>query len=93
MTNIPKTLIIRYSSLLAIVLTSFITLSYYQGWFIISFILTLFLAIQSAIYSPAKYAIIKDLVGEDNLGSANAVVQSITIIAILCSSILFFCSF
>ena len=84
-----KTKIIRYSSLLAIGLTSLITLSYYQGWFVFAFILTLFLAIQSAIYSPAKYAIIKDLVGENNLGSANAIVQAITIVAILTSSILF----
>jgi len=88
-----KTIIIRYSSIIAIILTSFITLSYYQGWFILSFILTLFLAIQSAIYSPAKYAIIKDLVGENNLGSANAVVQAITITAILVSSILFSIAF
>ncbi len=60
-----------------------------MGWFIFAFLATLLLATQSAFYSPAKYGIIKELVGSDNLGSANAIVQALTIVFILISSILF----
>ncbi len=84
-----KTKVIRYAALAAVVLTLLITLSYYQGWFYIAFVLTFLLAVQSAIYSPAKYGLIKELVGQEHLGTANGMVQAVTIVAILASSILF----
>jgi acyl-[acyl-carrier-protein]-phospholipid O-acyltransferase/long-chain-fatty-acid--[acyl-carrier-protein] ligase len=84
-----KTSVVRYSALSAVVLTLLITLSYYQGWFYFAFGMTFLLAIQSAIYSPAKYGLIKELIQTQNLGMANGIVQAITIIAILMSSILF----
>ncbi len=84
-----KTMVVRYAALSAVVLTLLITLSYYQGWFYVAFALTLLLAVQSAIYSPAKYGLIKELAGVDNLGLANGVVQAVTIVAILLSSLLF----
>ncbi len=84
-----KTVVIRYASIAAIVLTLLITFSYYQGWFYTAFALTFVLAIQSAIYSPSKYGLIKELSGVENLGAANGVVQAVTIVAILLSSILF----
>ncbi len=84
-----KTKVIRYAALSSIVLALLITLSYAQGWFMVSFGLTFILAIQSAIYSPAKYGLIKELVGTDYLGRANGIVQAITIVAILLSSIIF----
>ncbi len=84
-----KTLVIRYSALVAVGLTLIISFSYFMGWFIFAFLATLLLATQSAFYSPAKYGIIKELVGSDNLGSANAIVQALTIIFILTSSIAF----
>lgn len=77
----PK--IIKLSSAVAIGLTLLITLSYYQGWFLFSFVLTFLLAVQSAIYSPSKYGYIKELAGKAKLASANAVVQTVTIVAIL----------
>jgi len=82
-----KTIVIRYSALTAIGLTLLITLAYYMGWFIFAFLATLLLATQSAFYSPSKYGIIKEIVGANNLGGANAIVQALTIIFILLSSI------
>ena len=38
---------------------------------------------QSAFYSPAKYGYIKELTGKEHLATANAVVQAVTIVAIL----------
>ncbi len=75
--------VMQVSAAVAVLITMLITLSYYQGWFQFAFGLTLLLAIQSAFYSPAKYGYIKELTGKEALTTANAVVQAITIVAIL----------
>ena len=49
-----RTNVIRYSSLAAVVISAGILLSYMTGMFALSFVLTLILAAQSAVYSPAK---------------------------------------
>ncbi len=78
-----KTVIMRYSSLFAIFITLAITACYYLGLFIPAFILTFLLATQSAVYSPAKYGYIKELVGEKLISKGNAAVQSLTTVSIL----------
>src|SRR5210317_1151446 len=75
--------IMRYSAFIAVIATLMITFCYYQGWFWAAFGLTFALAVQSAIYSPAKYGYIKELVGSSNLAQANGIVQAITIAGIL----------
>ncbi len=85
----PKHLIIRYSAMVAVAATLLITLCYYQGWFWAAFALTLALAIQSALYSPAKYGYIKELVGKERLAPANGVVQAVTISGILLGTFVF----
>ncbi|MCD4667037.1 MAG: MFS transporter, partial [Sulfurimonas sp.] len=79
----PKNIIMKYSSILAILITSLITLSYYNGWFYVAFCLTFLLALQSAIYSPAKYGYIKELVGDKFISIGNGSVQAVTTVAIL----------
>lgn len=78
-----KDRVIRIASFSAIPIALGITLCYYQGWFLAAFWLTFLLALQSAIYSPAKYGIIKELVGTRHLAAANSAVQGLTIAAIL----------
>jgi len=78
-----KNLIMKYSSFLAVVVTLLITFAYYQGWFYFAFGLTFILALQSAIYAPAKYGYIKELVGEKHICSGNGAVQAVTTVAIL----------
>lgn len=85
----PKHLIIRYSAMVAVAATLLITVCYYQGWFWAAFALTLGLAIQSALYSPAKYGYIKELVGKERLAPANGVVQAVTISGILFGTFVF----
>jgi acyl-[acyl-carrier-protein]-phospholipid O-acyltransferase/long-chain-fatty-acid--[acyl-carrier-protein] ligase len=85
----PKNKTMVYASGAAIIITSLITLSYYQGWFEIAFALTFIMAAQSALYSPAKYGYIKDLVGKENISNGNAIIQSITIGSILLSSLFY----
>ena len=79
----PKPRIIRLSAGVAVALTLLITGFYYLGWFELAFAMTFLLAVQSAIYSPSKYGFIKELSGKERLASANAIVQAVTIVAIL----------
>jgi len=85
----PKTKIIKYASAIAVLITIFITLSYLFGWFWVAFFLTLLLSTQSAIYSPAKYGLIKEMVGSKQITEANAIVQSVTIISILAGALIY----
>jgi len=85
----PKTKVIKYASAAAVVITVMILASYYFGLFWTAFSLTLLLAAQSAIYSPAKYGLIKEMAGEEKLASANAVVQSVTIVSILLGAVVY----
>lgn len=78
-----KNSIMKYSALFAIFITLGITFSYYMGWFWIAFGFTFMLALQAAIYSPAKYGYIKELVGVEFLTAGNALVQATTTVAIL----------
>ena len=84
-----KTKVIRICAVFGVVISVAVLISYLLGAFGVAFALTLILAAQSAIYSPAKYGIIKALVGTERLGTANGVIQALTIVAILASSFLF----
>ena len=84
-----KPLIMKISAACAVALTLLITLSYYNGWFQFAFAMTFLLAVQSAFYSPAKYGYIKELAGKGQLTAANALVQALTITAILSGIFLF----
>ena len=78
-----KPAVMKLSAAAAVALALLITLSYYQGWFEMAFVMTFLLAVQSAFYSPAKYGFIRELVGQERLAPMNAVVQATTMIAIL----------
>ena len=84
-----RTKVIRLSALAAAGISALICLCYAIGEFYMAFALTLLLAAQSAVYSPAKYSIIKSIVGTEQLGMANGIIQALTIIAILFSSFAF----
>jgi len=79
----PKNKVMTFAAALAVVLTLLITFSYYMGWFEVAFALTFLLATQSAIYSPAKYGYIKELVGNKFISAGNAAVQAATMVAIM----------
>ena len=85
----PKTKVIEYAALFAVGITAVITFSYYMGWFWIAFALTFILAAQSAIYSPAKYGLIKEMVGDEYLTQANAIVQAVTVVSILAGALVY----
>lgn len=78
-----KNKIMQHAALFAVGITLGITYAYYHGYFIFAYILTFLLAMQSALYGPAKYGYIKELVGVKYLSAANSAVQAITTVAIL----------
>jgi len=84
-----KEVVMRLSAWAAVVITLGITWCYYMGWFWPAFALTFLLAIQSAIYSPAKYGYIKTLFGKQHLAEGNGLVQAATICAILFGTFVF----
>jgi acyl-[acyl-carrier-protein]-phospholipid O-acyltransferase/long-chain-fatty-acid--[acyl-carrier-protein] ligase len=84
-----KSVIMQHSSKIALVVISLIGVSYYFGWFEVSLFLTLILAAQSAVFSPAKYGYIKEIFGKNALTQGNSIIQATVIIAILTSSVLF----
>ena len=85
----PKVKVVEYASAAAVGITTLILLSYMMGWFWFAFAMTFILAAQSAIYSPAKYGLIKEMTGNDMLAQANAVVQAVTIVSILTGAVIY----
>ena len=83
----PK--VMRVAAASAVVVTSLITLCYAAGLFWPAFVLTFILATQSALYSPAKYGYIRELVGAERLSRANGWVQGATTVAILLGTLAF----
>ncbi len=84
-----KAKVLHHASKVSLGIVLLIVLAYYFGWFEISLFLTFLLAAQSAFFSPAKYGLIKELFGKDHLTEGNGIVQAVTIVAILLSSLLF----
>ena len=84
-----KVQVMRVTALAAVPLLLMVTWSYYQGYFYFSFVLTLLLATQSALGSPAKYGYIKEMFGKANIARANAWVQTTAVLAILSGSYVF----
>ena len=87
----PKHRVMQLCAVAAVFITLMITACYYMGWFWAAFAMTLLLAIQSAIYSPAKYGYIKNLVEAEQLTAGNGVVQALTTTGVLFG--IFFYSF
>ena len=85
----PKNSIMLVSAWVAFAITILITLSYYMGWFWFAFGMTFLLALQSAIYSPAKYGYLKELVGSRRLAQANGLLQAATTSGILLGTFFF----
>ncbi len=75
--------ILVYGAISSFILSVLMIFSYLSGNFYLAMFNLILLAIQSAIYSPAKFGIILDIYGKDNLAKGNSALQSVSIIAIL----------
>ncbi len=75
--------ILVYGALSSFLLSVFAIFAYNTNNFYFAMFSLFLLAIQSAIYSPAKFGIIMDIYGKKYLSRGNAALQAISIIAIL----------
>ncbi|MCV6604867.1 MAG: acyl-[ACP]--phospholipid O-acyltransferase, partial [Porticoccaceae bacterium] len=85
----PKNRVMQVSAWAAVAITLAITACYYMGLFIPAFAMTFLLALQSALYGPAKFGFIREMVGQDHLAEGNGWIQSVTMIAILSGIVVF----
>ncbi len=75
--------ILIYGAFSSFSLSLLILLAYMFSSFFLAMFFLFCLAIQSAIYSPAKFGIIIDIYGKNNIALGNSHLQAISIIAIL----------
>lgn len=75
--------ILVYGAVSSFVLSVLMIFSYLSGNFYLAMFNLVLLAVQSAIYSPAKFGIILDIWGKKNLAKGNSSLQSVSMIAIL----------
>ena len=85
----PKPTMIKIAAWFSLALTLLITLFYRLAWFWPAMAMTLFMAVQSAFYSPAKLAYLKILFGKERLSESNGMAQAIVIAGILFGTLLF----
>ncbi len=88
-----KTKVLRFASKVSLAIVLLIVVAYLTGAFRTALFLTFLLAAQSAFFSPAKYGLIKEIFGKEHLTEGNGIVQAVTIVAILLSSVLFSVAF
>lgn len=77
--------ILIYGAISSFTLSVLMIFAYMSSNFYIAMITLVALAVQSAIYSPAKFGLIIDIYGKKNLSSGNSALQATSIIAILFS--------
>ena len=77
--------ILIYGAVSSFLLSILMVISYLSGNFYFAMGALFLLAIQSAVYSPAKFGLIIDIYGKKNLSNGNAALQAVSIIAILFS--------
>lgn len=85
----PKTHLIRGTAWFALALCVGITFCYAVGWFWPAMAMTLFMAIQSAFFSPAKLSYLRTLFGIDTLSQSNGLAQTVVIAGILFGTVVF----
>lgn len=77
--------ILIYGGISSFTLSCLMVFSYLSENFYFAMFTLLLLAVQAAIYSPAKFGLILDIYGKKNLSRGNATLQAISIVAILFS--------
>lgn len=87
--RLAKPRVMQLAAAAAVLLALAITACYYAGWFVAAFAMTLLLAGQSALFSPAKFGYIRELFGTAGLARGNGAQQAVTIVAILLGTFAF----
>ncbi len=81
-----KLTVMRHASQAAVACCGVIVLFYYLGWFLPALLMTLALAVQAAIFSPAKYGFIREAFGKEQLSEINGLLTALSIGALVAST-------
>ena len=79
----PRIAVMRRCGQAAVACCALIMVFYYLGWFLPALLMTLALAIQATLYSPAKYGFIREAYGRQQLGEINGLLSALSIAGIL----------
>jgi len=79
----PKGRVLRVSAGFGIALMALITLSYALGWFWAALGLTLLLAIQTAVFAPARFGYLREGVPTEQLTRGNGILQAVIVVSML----------
>lgn len=85
----PRLDVLRRSGQAAVVCCALIVLFYHLGWFLPSLLMTLALAVQATVFSPAKYAFVREAFGRQRLGEINGLLLALAVAAILLGTLAF----
>jgi acyl-[acyl-carrier-protein]-phospholipid O-acyltransferase/long-chain-fatty-acid--[acyl-carrier-protein] ligase len=64
------------------------TLAFYYQWVILGIVSVLLMGIQSCLYSPSKYGLIRDIGGEKGLSFGNGVFETMAFLGILSGTVI-----
>ena len=81
--RLSKTTIIKAANVMEIGVMAFATLAFWREDYGILLFTVFMMGSQSALFGPAKYGVIKEMVGGEDLAPANALIQSSTMVAVL----------
>ncbi|SFL93306.1 MFS transporter [Marinobacter zhejiangensis] len=78
-----KSMVIRRVKLLEIAIMAIAAVGLWQGWYEVLLLLLFLMGTQSAFFGPVKYAILPEVLKDDELVGGNALVEMGTFVAIL----------
>ncbi|GHC42572.1 MFS transporter [Roseibacillus persicicus] len=84
----PKNQVVRWSAWLQLVALGFMTFAIWQKSLVTAVVAFFLLALQSALLSPAKAGILKELLGRGKLAYGSGVADGVTILSVLLGQIL-----
>lgn len=86
--RLRKSRVIVAVKVIEVVVTALAVVAFYFGWHNGLYLVIFMMATHSAFFAPAKYGVIPELTGREQLSRANGLIESFTYLAIILGTIL-----
>ncbi len=86
--RLRKSRMIVAVKLVEVIVTALAVVAFYVGWHNGLYLVIFMMAVHSAFFAPAKYGVIPELTGRDQLSRANGLIESFTYLAIIFGTVL-----
>jgi acyl-[acyl-carrier-protein]-phospholipid O-acyltransferase/long-chain-fatty-acid--[acyl-carrier-protein] ligase len=86
--RLRKSRVIVAVKLVEVIVTSLAVVAFYFGWHNGLYLVIFMMATHSAFFAPAKYGVIPELAGREQLSRANGLIESFTYLAIIIGTVL-----